>query len=299
MFKLSICIPTCNRAPNLELTLSSITSQSAFTDDHKVEVVVVDNCSTDGTAEVISRFKRIFPEKIVHFRNNAPINGDLNILNAIKMGSGSFIKAHNDNFCFLPGSLDYIIGLVDLLSTTKPVIFFTNAFVRDRESQISIARGLDAFVKEVSFCAGWIGGYGLWKVYRDALNDFGRLHEQQIFIVDENFRLIPKISTSVIVKTGLFYGTNVGKKGGYSLAKVFGFYYVNLLKQYLDMGYISSQTFNDEKKKVLTQHILKYASDPDHNFKSEGFFRDLYMYWDEDYFQEIIDKLFPHYLRVM
>jgi glycosyltransferase involved in cell wall biosynthesis len=294
-FDLSICIPTFNRAPNLELTLGSITSQRAFQEGCRVEVVVIDNCSTDDTPEVIAKYSSQYPEKVFHYTNKTAVPGDLNILNAIKLGRGSLVKAHNDNFSFIQGSLDYILALIKQLDSSKPVIFFTNAFVREKARQVSVAKNLDEFVREVSFTAGWIGGFSIWKEYRNRLDDFGRLYDQSIFVIDENYRLIPTVPYSIVIKTGLFHGTHIGPKGGYSLARVFGVNYLNLLKQHVEAGHISSETYAIEKRKVLTDHILKYVADASNNFKSDGFFRDLFLYWEEDYFQEIIDRLFPHF----
>ena len=52
-YKLSICIPTYNRAAYIGETLASIISQS--NDD--IEIVIVDGASTDNTADVVTSFK--------------------------------------------------------------------------------------------------------------------------------------------------------------------------------------------------------------------------------------------------
>ena len=69
--KVTVCLPTYNRAALLTETLQSILSQS-FRD---FEVIVGDNCSTDSTADVMatvrdSRVRSVFNEvNIGHYRN--------------------------------------------------------------------------------------------------------------------------------------------------------------------------------------------------------------------------------------
>ena len=57
--KLSIVIPTRNRAVKLERTLRSLAVQTV--PPNAYEVVVVDNGSSDGTAELLPRYGRNFP----------------------------------------------------------------------------------------------------------------------------------------------------------------------------------------------------------------------------------------------
>ena len=51
--KLSICIPTHNRAEFLPATLESIAAQ--WTDD--IEIAVSDNASTDHTAAIVESYR--------------------------------------------------------------------------------------------------------------------------------------------------------------------------------------------------------------------------------------------------
>ncbi len=61
--KLSICIPTHNRARFIKETLENVISQA----DDAVEIVIVDGASTDNTEEVARFFQQKF-ENIIYYR---------------------------------------------------------------------------------------------------------------------------------------------------------------------------------------------------------------------------------------
>ena len=63
MIKISIIIPTVNRAIDLEKTLLSITKQTLS--KKLFEVIIVDNGSTDNTNDIINTYKK----KFIHFNN--------------------------------------------------------------------------------------------------------------------------------------------------------------------------------------------------------------------------------------
>ena len=65
----SIIITTYNRAPLLEQTLEQLRQQRYESGD---EVIVVDNASTDATAEVIARAAVGFPVPLIQLRETAP-----------------------------------------------------------------------------------------------------------------------------------------------------------------------------------------------------------------------------------
>lgn len=93
--KLSICIPTYNRANYLKETLDSIVAQL----DDEVEIAISDNASTDNTEELVSEYQKKYPN-IVYYRSNENKGPDRNYYNVIKIARGEF--------CWLLGSDDLI-----------------------------------------------------------------------------------------------------------------------------------------------------------------------------------------------
>lgn len=95
--RLSICVPTYNRASKLPRLLESIAEQA----DHQfsVEIVISDNASTDDTTDVVDRYRSAGLD-ITYQKLPKNLGFDRNILNAIAIASG--------DFCWFFGSDDFL-----------------------------------------------------------------------------------------------------------------------------------------------------------------------------------------------
>lgn len=102
---LSLCIPTYNRAGMLKLMLDSLCAQAAELDDD-VEIVVSDNCSPDGTPQVIAAAARVYP--IAMFRNDCNV-GSRNFLVSVERASGEYAWVLGDDDLVLAGALRRVV----------------------------------------------------------------------------------------------------------------------------------------------------------------------------------------------
>ncbi len=93
--RLSICIPTYNRARFLPDLFDSILAQTGHTIE--VEVVVSDNASTDDTAAVVATYRDRLPN-LVYARTEENIGADRNFLRVVDCAGG--------DYCWLMGSDD-------------------------------------------------------------------------------------------------------------------------------------------------------------------------------------------------
>lgn len=95
--RVSICIPTYNRAPQLRRLLDSIAQQNGHALDF--EIAISDNASTDDTPALIENYVgKGLP--IVYRRLDTNRGFDRNILNAVDIASG--------DYCWLFGSDDLV-----------------------------------------------------------------------------------------------------------------------------------------------------------------------------------------------
>jgi glycosyltransferase involved in cell wall biosynthesis len=95
--KLSICIPTYNRAPYLEKCLSSIFNQ--IDENLSVEIIVSDNCSTDNTSEIVCKYADKSNFKV--YRQVENLGAVRNVLKLVKEYSSA-------EFCWIIGDDDYL-----------------------------------------------------------------------------------------------------------------------------------------------------------------------------------------------
>lgn len=86
--KISVCIPTFNRADLIEQTLQSVVNQTV----KPYEVIIIDNASTDNTYEIVEKYFK-YGFKYIRNKKNIGMAGNLN--KCIKYASA-------DYFTFLP-----------------------------------------------------------------------------------------------------------------------------------------------------------------------------------------------------
>src|SRR2546430_7544442 len=107
MIQISFCIPTLNRAKELEASLKSIISQA----DQRVEIVIVDGGSTDETLAVIETLKASFPQIYV-YGSESRSGVDRDILQAVAAARGAFCWLFSDDDLLESGALDRVSKLI-------------------------------------------------------------------------------------------------------------------------------------------------------------------------------------------
>ncbi|USX26772.1 glycosyltransferase [Oxalobacteraceae bacterium OTU3CINTB1] len=294
---LSICIPTYNRAPFLRQTLDSIVSQPAFSDGGEVEVVISDNGSEDDTEQVAAQFVAAHPGKIRYHRHAETISPDMNFKFVMEQGRGLYLKLHNDNLMFNPGSLPEMLKVYSATAAEMPIVFFTNGN-HFQGNALEVITSMSDFVRRVSFISTWIGGFGMWRAEFLALPDFARNQHLRLVQTDVLLRLLSTGKRAIVLFQPYFSGVPTGrkggyKKGGYNIAEVFGKNYLTLLKPYVVAGLLDRMVYEHEKKALLIQHIIPYYFDPENDYQKTGFFEHMQDYVDDDYFYEAIRNV-PH-----
>lgn len=109
--KVSVCIITFNQKPYIAQCLQSILDQVT---DFDFEIIVGDDCSTDGTREIIQQFERDHPQIVKPIYQERNIGGGThNFLTVHRAAIGDYV-AHvdGDDYC-LPGKLQAQADILD------------------------------------------------------------------------------------------------------------------------------------------------------------------------------------------
>jgi len=109
---LTIAIPTYDRARLLERLLAALLNQMSG-DETRVDLLVSDNASTDGTGEVI----RTYQDRGLAIRyicNKTNLGADRNIMQCYTEAYGQYVWIFSDDDLILPGSLQRILSALAL-----------------------------------------------------------------------------------------------------------------------------------------------------------------------------------------
>jgi len=106
--KLSICMPTRNRASFIAETLENVISQS----DERIEIVIVDGASTDNTEEVVRRFQRKF-DNIVYYRGDKNPGVDRDMARTIELARGEYCWMLSDDDLLAPGAIKRMLKEIE------------------------------------------------------------------------------------------------------------------------------------------------------------------------------------------
>jgi hypothetical protein len=108
---LSILIPAYNGAQYLRVTLEALLPQ-VLQAGRRVEALVIDDASPDGTADVVQKAQRYGPARYIRNESNLGLNR--NTVNAVLThASGEFVWAWNQHCLIYPGAL---VQLLDVLA---------------------------------------------------------------------------------------------------------------------------------------------------------------------------------------
>lgn len=126
---LTVAIPALNEERNIESTLRSVLAAAEKTPSLRVEMVVVDDGSTDRTAEIVQDFARRHGN-IRLIRNPRNLGLGMSIRRA-------FESATTDKFLFIPGDNDIPLATLELLFRNAHVAevvmcYFQNNEIRAR-----------------------------------------------------------------------------------------------------------------------------------------------------------------------
>ncbi|RMD45126.1 MAG: glycosyltransferase family 2 protein [Aquificota bacterium] len=119
--KVSVILPTFNRAKYLDRAISSVLSQSFY----DFELIIVDDASTDNTEEIVGMFK---DERIIYVKNPKNLGGAGARNIGIKMAKGDFIAFQDSDDLWHPDKLELQMKVFEKAEEDVAVVY--TAFIR-------------------------------------------------------------------------------------------------------------------------------------------------------------------------
>jgi abequosyltransferase len=157
---LSFCIPTFKRKKFLQKTLESILSQI----EKEVEIVISDNCSLDGTKEMVEGLGQIYPF-IVYTCFDKTVPCGENLLHVVSQAKGEYCWLMTDDDQLEPHALKKVLdflkkhpgisGLsVNVQGYTQDMSLKKNIFYSQNLKQDTLFFSAQSFYNELG---AWIG----------------------------------------------------------------------------------------------------------------------------------------------
>lgn len=100
--KVSVCVVTYNQQNYIRQCLQSIVDQKTNFD---FEVIVADDCSTDGTGEIVRQFAEKYPNKVRSIFHEKNIGASKNFIYVHQQAIGEYVAHMDGDDYALPGKL--------------------------------------------------------------------------------------------------------------------------------------------------------------------------------------------------
>lgn len=245
---LSLCIPTNGIVEWVVPVINSIYSQNV--DKELFEVVVSDNGNNKYFESCMLAYKNMYSNFVYSKNTSYLFNNQLEVL---KLASGEYLKFINHRTVINDGMLIKLINVIKDYYVDKPVIFFSNGYLRLKEDCICL-NSFDLFVRTLKKECSHTIGVGIWR--RDYNSICSTLKVDKIS--PHSCILFGKRNqTSYVINNEIFFREidhNHKNKGKYDLYKTFAVDEISIILNLLVDGDVTKKTFiqtkNDYKKFV-------------------------------------------------
>jgi glycosyltransferase involved in cell wall biosynthesis len=126
MPRVSICVTTCNQHRYIRECLQSVLAQASACDS---EILVGDDCSDDGTSEIVAELATACPALIRHIRHAPRLGSAANTKHLLKRCAGDYVARLDGDDYWLPGKLARQVGYLDAHPDCSAI--YTNALTID------------------------------------------------------------------------------------------------------------------------------------------------------------------------
>ena len=234
--KLSICIPTYNRCRYLNRLLEMLSEEKQ---EEKIEIVIGDNNSTDGTEIVVKKWQKKM-KNIKYIKNKKNIGFDNNLNNIIKNSSSEYCWIIGDDDGVVKGSIKLVLKKLNSDST----VYILNGFMCDSTLEtIRPRNGLKNVVEDKKFF----------------LNDVNDL-KKYIELIDNDISLLFAFISGLVIKRNewiKFEKKSIFKETAYDHIFIILLMLNKKSKlEYLCDKYYMAASSSNEHSEVLGKHFL-------------------------------------------
>lgn len=110
---LTIAIPTFNRGKILDQSFGKLLRQVSSLNSDEIEIIISDNCSTDGTKSVIKKYSSLFPDLNITSNFQEYNTGYFgNFKKCRELATGKYFWLLSDNEVISDGVLNYVLDIL-------------------------------------------------------------------------------------------------------------------------------------------------------------------------------------------
>lgn len=120
--RVSVCVLTCNQQHYIKQCIESVLAQAP---DASLEILVGDDCSDDGTSEIVAALASRYPQLIHHIRHDPRVGVFANCKYLLSTAQGEIVAFLDGDDYWLPGKLRSQLAFIDANSGCAAV--YTNA----------------------------------------------------------------------------------------------------------------------------------------------------------------------------
>lgn len=281
--EVSVCIPTFNGAGYLRQAVESVLKQNY----HNLEIVIVDNCSTDHTEGMVSELQQLSNGRIRFYQNDRNIGLVANLNKCLEYAKGAYIKFLCVDDMLLPGCIEQMVKGLDLhpsarLACSSRLIIDNDGNklgIRKYANGDTVVCGSQAITRCL-FGGNYIGEPTAVMFRKADLKGCFRLDLPQLSDMDMWFQLLeqgdllylvkplcairshPSQMTHANVKSGMLVEDNIKLFEAYSQKPYLETTWLLRLRHKLLMTYrvwVSRKSISDKKRKMV---LKRYASKP-------------------------------------
>jgi glycosyltransferase involved in cell wall biosynthesis len=108
--KVSVCVVTYNQEEYIRQCLQSLVDQEA---DFDFEIIVGEDCSTDGTRKIVQEFAERYPGLVKPIFHENNVGGTKNYFAVHMSATGEYVAHVDGDDCALPGKLKSQVSILD------------------------------------------------------------------------------------------------------------------------------------------------------------------------------------------